>query len=218
MAIELGHEDEAHVLCAGSDLNTLNKLARCVLASVVRANSPSELLVRWARLGKPMEPGAHAALLPHAEAPPLSETVEVLDWLEDRADEVFERFARFQSVGASTLEAFNNRVPSLERLPRIVLLVEGTEQLLRAKALREDFIRARNRFCERAHLAGFHAVFIAQHLDRGALSAWGDSFAFARIATRWEAQPSRGLCWVKRVAESLLRRAVFAWFQRPVRS
>lgn len=147
-----------HLLITGVAGSGKSACIESMLLSLLRRNSPDELrLVLFDPHNEYPRPLINA---PHMLTPVITDERRAADLLNEMVEEMVNRFQQLHNAEVRTIAQLNQQVPENERLPRIVIVLDGLDALM--ATFPQEIETAIARLAQQGRAAGIHLVAAAQ--------------------------------------------------------
>lgn len=151
-------EKMPHLLISGIAGSGKSACIESMLLSLLRRNGPDALrLVLFDPHNEYPRPLVNA---PHMLTPVITDERRAADLLNEMVDEMVDRLQRIYNCGAHNVDEYNRQAPEGERLPRILIVIDGLDALMSPFSREVEMAIAR--LAQRGRAAGIHLVAAAQ--------------------------------------------------------
>jgi len=204
-----GIEHAPHTLIAGTTGSGKSVLIQNLLLDLALKNDPGIVKVTI------IDPKMGVDYFSLEQLPHLSEAVvttqeRALEVLNGLVFEMERRYRMFGGPRVNKLASFNERVPSTERLPWLVVVHDEFADWMQTEEYRDQVTALVNRLSVKARAAGIHLIFAAQRPDVSVMPMQLRDNLGNRLILRVEAEGTSEFTLNERGAERLLGRGHIA--------
>lgn len=163
---DLGDHSSCHLLVAGMTGSGKSVLLKGIVASLVQLHDPASIQLTLVDPKRVTFTSFATSVSAHLARPLTFDADQALSLLDELNTEMEERYKLFGPVAASDLDEYNASVPSAERLPRQILVMDEFQDLVATKATADAFFSSVARLGAKSRACGIHLILATQRPDR----------------------------------------------------
>jgi hypothetical protein len=180
-AIAFDFEEYPHVLIGGASGGGKSNFINQLLATLITMNTPEQLRLVLIDNKGGVEL-SHFDSIPHLLYPTITQTSDVLPALVDVRKILNERLAAFKTIGARTLQKFNQKAK--QKIPRIIVIVDEMATIIGLGGLTADIHNELRVITSQGRAVGINMVICTQHPSVDVLPGWIKTNMTLRIASK----------------------------------
>ncbi|NUQ74056.1 MAG: PD-(D/E)XK nuclease family protein [Polyangiaceae bacterium] len=201
---DLADGSTCHLLVGGQTGSGKSVLLRAIVSSLCHFHLPSAIRFTLVDPKRVTFGAFEAGIRAHLEGPILYDVEALLEELDSLANEMDDRYARFERATVQNIDDYNE--VAAEPLARRVVVVDEFQDLLAGASTRKPFLDAVKRLGSMARAAGIHLILATQRPDKATVPGEIKANLGGKIALKVQAAVNSRIILDQGGAERLLGR------------